>query len=411
MEALIESCCGLDVHQAVVVACVLVGAPGKKPKKELRTFRAFTQDLLELRDWLKEHGCTHVAMESTGVYWKPVYSLLEDAFTLVVGNAHHIRNVPGRKTDAKDAEWIADLLRHGLIASSFVPPKPIRELRDLMRYRRKLIETRSSERNRLSKLLETANIKLSSVATDVFGKSGMAMLEALLAGELSIEEMANLARAGLRRKLPELREALNGRLDEHHRFLLRLQLDRLGALEEDLRRLDGFIDGRLEPYRAEQQALQSIPGVGAHGAAAIIAEIGVDMSVFKSDHHLASWAGVCPGNHESAGKRLSGRTSKGNVHFRTVLVEAAHSATRKRGSYFKAKYYKLKARRGARRALLGIAHKIARVAYQLLARHVPFQDLGEAYLDQRSGQRVTRQLVRRLESMGFLVSLQPHAPA
>ncbi len=230
MDAIVECCCGLDVHQATVVACVLVGRADQKPKKEVRTFGTFTRDLLALRDWLREAGCTHVGMESTGVYWRPVYAVLEGDFELIVGNAHHIKNVPGRKTDVKDSEWIADLLRHGLVAKSFVPPKPIRELRDLMRYRRKLVEARSAERNRLLKLLETANIKVSSVATDVFGKSGRLMLAALAKGETTAEAMAELAQGLLRKKLPALREALDGRVDEHHRFLLRLQLDRIDAV-------------------------------------------------------------------------------------------------------------------------------------------------------------------------------------
>lgn len=406
MGAIIERCCGLDVHQATVVACVLVGPADRKPKKEVRTFGTFTRDLLALREWLREAGCTHVGMESTGVYWKPIYAVLEGDFELVVGNAHHIKNVPGRKTDVKDSEWIADLMRHGLIAKSFVPPKPIRELRDLMRYRRKLVESRSAERNRLLKLLETANIKISSVATNAFGKSGMRMLKALAAGETAAEAMADLALGLLRKKLPALQGALDGRIDDHHRFLLRLQLDRLAQVDADLARLETYIDQKLEPYRAQQQALQAIPGVGPLHAAAIIAEVGVDMTVFHSEHHLAAWAGVCPGNNQTAGKPRNERTRKGNVHLRTTLVEAAQSAVRTRGSYFRAKFYRLKARRGHKRAAVAIAHKILLVVHHLLATGTAYRELGERYLDALAPQRTTRQLVRRLEDLGYRVHLE-----
>ena len=317
MEILVERACGLDVHQATVVACVLAGEAGRKPTKEVRTFGTCLRDLEELRDWLTDRGVTHVGMGSTGVYWKPVYTVLEGSFELVVGNAHHIKNVPGRKTDAKDSEWIADLVRHGLIAKSFVPPKPIRVLRDLMRYRRKLLNSRSSERNRFFRLLETANIKVTSVATDVFGKSGIAMLEAIARGETSGETLAEFAKGRLRNKREKLAVALDGRVEQHHRFLLRLQLDRLRGFDASLRTLDECIDAKMDPYLTQQQALEEIPGVGVTTARALIAEIGVDMTVFKNEHHLAAWAGVCPGNHESAGKRLRGTARRGNVHVRS----------------------------------------------------------------------------------------------
>jgi transposase len=407
METLIERCCGLDVHQATVVACVLVGAPGVKARKEIRTFRTFTQDLLAMRDWLHDQGCTHVAMESTGVYWKPVYAVLEGDFELVVGNAHHIKNVPGRKTDVKDSEWIADLLRHGLIAKSFVPPKPIRELRDLMRYRRKLVESRSAERNRLLKLLETANIKLSSVASNVFGKSGMKMLEAIARGATSSDDLAELAEGLLRKKLGELRSALEGHVADHHRFLLRLQLARLKAVDADVVRVDRFIARQLRPYRAQSDALQTIPGIGEHIAAALIAELGADMSVFHSDRHVAAWAGICPGNNESAGKQLGGRVRRGNANLRTTLVEAAQSAVRKRGSYVRSKYYRLKARRRAARAIGAIAHKLLIAAFHVLRDGRSYQDLGETYLDSLAPRRNARNLVQRLQNLGFVVQLTP----
>src|SRR5437867_10256414 len=280
MEPIVERACGLDVHQATVVACLLVGQAHEKPKKEVRTFGTFAQELMRLHDWLQSEGCTHVGMESTGVYWKPVYAILEDAFELIVGNAHHIKNVPGRETDVRDSEWIADLVRHGLIAKSFVPPKPIRQLRDLLRYRRKLVESRTAERNRLLKLLETANIKLASVASDVFGVSGMLMLRALVEGKATPQEMADLAKKKLRKKIPELDLAPEGKVEEHHRFLLKLQRDRLQAVEKDLALLEQRLQEKLQPYEAQVTLLDEIPGVDWTLAAAIIAELGVDMSVF-----------------------------------------------------------------------------------------------------------------------------------
>lgn len=411
MEAIIERSCGLDVHQAKIVACLLVGRADEKPRKQIKTFRTLTRDLLELREWLLSEGCTHVAMESTGIYWTPVYAVLEGTFELVVGNAHRIKNVPGRKTDVKDSEWIADLLRHGLIARSFVPPKPIRELRDLVRYRRKLVQSRSTERNRLLKLLETANIKLSSVASNVFGASGMAMLKALVEGNSTPAQMAQLAKHLLRRKLAELELALDGRVEEHHRFLLRLQLERLEQVDAQIQRADERIDLQLQPYREQCKLLAQIPGVERVTAAEVIAEIGTDMSVFKSDAHLASWAGVCPGNNESAGRNRSGRHRSGNVHLTTTLVEAAQSAIRKKNSYFRDKFGRLKARRGYKRALLAIARKILNAVYAMLATGANYRDLGAAYLDQLDKNRTARNLMRRLERLGYAVQLQPVEPA
>lgn len=411
MQLMIERCAGLDVHQASVVACVLTGVAGRQARRETRTFQTMTHDLEALRDWLKAAGVTHVGMESTGVYWWPVYTVLEDSFELIVGNARHIRNVPGRKTDVKDAEWIADLVRHGLVAKSFVPPKPLRELRDLLRYRRKLVESQTAERNRLLKLLETANIKLASVASDVFGVSGMDMLNALIEGTATAEEMAGLARRRLRRKHAALTLALEGRVEAHHRFLLAMQLRRLEAAEHDIAALDQRIDDKLEPYRAEHALLMQIPGVDWLVAAVLIAEIGIDMSVFMSVYHLAAWAGVCPGSYESAGKRKSSRARKGNMHLRTTLVGAAISASRAKGSYFKDKFYRLKARRGALPAALAIAHKILIAAYHMLAHHVGYRELGDAYLDQLDQTRTAANLKRRLERLGYVVTLQSKAAA
>jgi transposase len=405
MQTLVERGCGLDVHQATVVACLLMVRQDGKVQKQLRTFGTTTRELLSLREWLLSQGCTHLAMESTGVYWKPVYAILEGAFQMVVANAQHVKKVPGRKTDVKDAEWIADLLCHGLLRSSFVPPQPIRELRDFTRYRRKLVESRSAERNRLLKVLETANIKLASVATDVFGTSGRLMLRALMEGKSTPQEMADLAKGLLRKKIPELQLALEGKLEEHHRFLLKLQVDRLERVESDLAALEQRIQEKLQPYAAQLALLQEIPGVERTLAAVIIAELGVDMSVFQSVSQLASWAGVCPGNNESAGKRKSSRIPKGNVYLKTALVEAANSAARAKGTYLRDKFYRLKARRGYKRAAVAIAHKILVSIYHMLSQNVSYNDLGDCYLDNLNKHHLTRNLVHRLERLGYSVTL------
>lgn len=411
MEIHIQRGCGLDVHQATIVACLLSVLASGKVEKEIRTFGTTTRDLVGLREWLQARGCTHVAMESTGVYWKPVYAILEGALELIVANAQQIKNVPGRKTDVKDAEWIADLLLHGLLKPSFVPPKPIRELRDLTRYRRKLVESRSAERNRLQKVLETANIKLASVASDVFGVSGMQMVEALAEGEATPAEMAALARGRLRNKIPQLEPALEGRMEEHHRYLLKLQLRRMRNLDQDLAELEARIQEKLRPYQKQLELLTEIPGVDWTLAAVIMAELGVDMKVFASASQLASWTGVSPGNHESAGKRRNVRVTKGNVHLKTALVEAAQASTRAKGTYLRDKFFRLKARRGAKRAVVAIAHKILVAVYHMLSEEVSYNDLGDLYLDKLNKQHLTRNLVRRLERLGFRVTLEEQRPA
>jgi transposase len=405
MQTLIQRGCGLDVHQATVVACLLIVRKDGKVQKQMRTFGTTTRELVGLCEWLLSEGCTHVAMESTGVYWKPIYAILEGALEIVVANAQHIKKVPGRKTDVKDAEWIADLLCHGLLRSSFVPPKPIRELRDLMRYRRKLVESQAAERNRLLKVLETANIKLANVATDVFGKSGRLMLRALIAGKATPQEMAELAKGLLRKKIPELELALDGKLEEHHRFLLELQLQRLEAAEKDLAALEQRIRQRVEPYAAQLALLDEIPGVDWILAAVIIAELGVDMSAFGSVSQLASWAGVCPGNNESAGKRKSSRIPSGNVYLKSALVEAANAAARAKGTYLRDKFFRLKARRGYKRAVVAIAHKILLAIYHMLSQQVSYNDLGDLYLDKLNKKHLTRNLVHRLERLGYAVTL------
>jgi transposase len=407
MQILVERGCGLDVHQATVVACLLIVLKNGTVQKQIRTFGTTTRELISLREWLLSEGCTHLAMESTGVYWKPIYAILEGAFQIVVANAEQVKKVPGRKTDVKDAEWLADLLCHGLLRSSFVPPKPIRELRDLTRYRRKLVESQATERNRLLKLLESANIKLASVATNVFGVSGRLMLRAMIAGKASAQEMADLAKGLLRKKIPQLELALEGRLEEHHRFLLKLQLDRLEAAEKDLAILERRIQDKLNPYAAQLSLLKEIPGVDWTLAAVIIAELGVDMTVFQNASQLTSWAGVCPGNNESAGKRKSSRIPKGNVYLKTALVEAANAAAKAKGTYLRDKFYRLKSRRGYKRAVIAVAHKILVAIYYMLSQNVSYNDLGDLYLDKLNKHQLTRNLIRRLERLGYFVTLTP----
>jgi transposase len=406
MQTLVERGCGLDVHQATVVACLLILGKDGKAHKQVRTFATTTRELVSLRAWLLAEGCTHVAMESTGVYGKPIYAILEGALEIVVANAQHVKKVPGRKTDVKDAEWLADLLCHGLLRSSFVPPKPIRELRDLVRYRRKLVQSQAAERNRLLKVLEGANIKLASVATDVFGVSGRLMLQALIEGRANPQEMAVLAKGKLRNKIPELELALEGHIEEHHRFLLELQLQRLRAAEKDLATLEQRIQQKLEPYATQLELLDEIPGVDWAVAAVIIAELGVDMSVFQTVSQLVSWAGVCPGNNESAGKRKNSRITKGNVYLKSALVEAATAAARAKGTYLRDKFYRLKARRGYKRAVVAVAHKILVATYHMLSQNVSYNDLGDLYLDKLNKHHLTRNLVHRLERLGFQVTLE-----
>jgi transposase len=366
-----------------------------------------TNDLLILKDWLEAEGCTHIAIESTGVYWKPVFNILEDSLTVILANAREIKNVPGRKTDVKDCEWIADLLRFGLIRASFIPPKPIRELRDLTRYRTKLIQEMTSEKNRVQKVLEDANIKLSCVATDIFGVSGKEMINALLQANSTPEEIAELAKGRLRKKIPELVEALRGNVSDHHRYLIEMSLRHLESLGELIEDLDERIDKAMEPYREEQKLLMSITGVEKKSAESVIAEIGVDMGQFPSEAHLASWAGVCPGNNESAGKRKSGKTTKGDTWLERTLIQAAYAASKAKNTYLKDKYHRIAARRGKKRAAVAIAHKILSFAYHILLYRVPYRELGEAYLDKLNKEVLEKRLVKRLELLGNKVIIEP----
>jgi transposase len=411
MEVLYARCCGLDVHKRTVVACLITPGPDGTPCKAIRSFGTMTADLLTLSDWLLEAGCTHVAMESTGVYWKPVYNLLEDTFELLLANARHIKAVPGRKTDVRDCEWIADLLRHGLLTGSFVPDRAQRELRELTRYRTSLVRERTAEANRLQKTLEGANLKLAAVATDILGKSGRAILAALVEGTTEAAVLAGLARGRLREKLPELERALVGRFGTHQRFLVAEQLAHLDFLDEGIARVSAELVTRLKPVEEAIRRLDAIPGIGRVGAEALIAEIGTDMTRFPTAGHLSSWAGMCPGNHESAGKRRSGKTRKGSPWLRALLVQMAHAAARTRGSYFAAQYRRLAARRGTSRAAVAVGHSILVTVYYLLKRGTEYEDLGPHHFEERDRAVLTRQFIRRLESLGCLVTVQPTAAA
>jgi transposase len=413
MEAIVERCCGLDVHQAVVVACVLVGPTDQRATHQVQRFGTTTAELLKLRDWLKEHRISHVGMESTGVYWKPVYAVLEGDFELIVGNAQHIKNVPGRKTDMNDARWLAQLVRCGLIRKSYVPDAHQRVLRDLVRYRDALVRGGSSERNRTLKLLETVGIKLATFASNVFGASGMAMLRALAAGNTSAAQMAELARGVLRKKMPSLEEALKAPLCDAHRQLLSIQLGLLEQHEQNVARVQALIDEQMAPYAQEQARLMQLPGVDKVTSASIIAEMGVDMTVFASAEACAAWAGVCPGSHESAGKRSPTGRRRGNINLVTTLVRAAQAAVKKKGSYFKDKFHRLKTRRGHGRAIMAIGHKLLVAAYHMLKDGTDYRELGEQYLDKLKEQQTVRLLEQRLKKLGYdvVLTLRPQAPA
>jgi transposase len=409
MERLIERCSGLDVHRDTVAACVRVpGAHGQR-EQHVRTFGTTTAELLILRDWLEAHGVTHVAMESTGVYWKPVFYVLEEAFTCLLVNAAHIKQVPGRKTDVLDCIWIAQLLEHGLLRGSFVPPAPIRELRDLTRHRKVLIQERQRAANRLHKLLQDAGLKLASVATDILGVSGRAMLGALVEGTTDPGVLADLARGKLRKKLPALRQALAGRFRPHHAFLVGQLLAHVDYLDEAITTVSEEIEARLAPFEAHLTRLDTVHGIARRTAEVIIAEIGVDMTVFPNEHHLASWAGMCPGNNESAGKHKSGKTRKGDRWLRTALVEAAAAAIRTKDSALAARYRRVMRHRGHKKAVVAVAHAMLRAVYHVLADGTPYRDPGPDYYDRRHAHRVTRRAVELLERQGYRVVLEPAA--
>lgn len=401
METLIERCAGLDVHQATVVASLVVEEAGRRPFKETRSFSTVRCGLEELRDWLLSHGVTHVAMEGTGVYWMPVYAVLEDALDVAVVNARHVKKVPGRKTDVSDAAWLAELLRKGLLRKSFVPAREIRAIRDVCRYRRMLVQSETSEKNRVLKLLESMGLKLATFASDVFGRSGMAMLRTIAAGPCRAEDVAQLARGKLRSKLPDLQRALDCVVADHHRMMLRDQLARLDRSAEEIARYDDVLAQMVRPYAEQVDLLCTITGVQRTAATDIFAEVGPDLSCFPSDGHFASWAGMCPGQNQSAGKKGRARRRRGNPYLQSILVECALAATRTKGSYLKDKYHRLKARRGAMRALFATAHKLARAVYRVLVLRQPHRDLGGSYLDARLKPSVARKLIARLVELGY----------
>ena len=408
MEVVHASCAGIDIGKRSLTVCVIRSDPSGEPVKETRTFRTLTRDLLALADWLDERGVTAVAMEATGSYWKPIWNLLEERFELLLANAAHLKAVPGRKTDVRDAEWIAELFRHGLLRASFIPPRPERELRELVRYRTSLIRERASEINRLAKVLEGANIKLGSVSTNLGGVSGRAILAALTEGTDDPETLAQLAKGRLRNKHDTLVEALTGSVGAHQRFLLAAQLRHLTDLDALIESLDAEIKERLRPAQELIERLSTIPGVGGRTAEVILVEIGHDMARFGSSRQLASWAGMCPGNYESAGVRRGGKTRRGSPWLRTALVGSARSASRTK-TYLGAQYRRLAARRGAKRAFVAVGHTILGIVYAVLITGRPFDDLGVTYFDRRDAEHVRRRLTRRLEALGYVVTVEPSA--
>jgi transposase len=409
MEVLHAHCAGLDVHKDTVVACARHIVDGAV-KREVRTFKTTTSDLLALSEWLAAEGCTHVVMEATGVYWKPVWHILGDGdVTLTLANAAHVKNVPGRKTDVNDATWLADLLAHGLVRGSFVPEAETQQQRDLLRTRKQLVRERTSHVQRLQKTLEDANIKLDSVISDIVGMSGRAMIMALIAGETDPDRLAELAHRRIRAVPETLREALRGRVRKHHRFLLRLHLQQIDALDAAIAEIDREVDRAVEPFRADIQLLTSIPGISELSARVILAEIGRDMSRFATAGQLISWAGLCPRNDESAGKRRSSRMRKGAPWLKTTLIQCAWAAARKKGSYLQAQFHRLRARRGGKKAIGAVAASMLTAAYHMLSNGTFYDDLGADHFDRRAKSAQTNRLVSRLKSLGYDVQITPLA--
>jgi transposase len=408
MEVLIPCCAGLDVHKKTVEAHVRRGDPDGRLHQATRQWSTLTRDVRAMSDWLAAQGVTHVAMESTGVYWKPIYHILEGRFTVLLVNAQHLKRVPGRKTDVSDCQWIAQLLQHGLLQGSFVPARPQQELRDLTRHRARLVEEHTRTVNRIHKLLEDANLKLGSVATDIMGVSGRAMIEAIIEGEEDARKLAGMAQGPLRGKIPELEKALEGHVTGHHRFLLRLLWKQLTSQEELLAELNTRIEEATRPFVSQQEQLDEVPGIQRRVTEVILAEVGADVTPFPSDAQLASWAGVCPGNEESAGKRRTGRIRPGNGWLRQALVQAAWAASRSRNSYLGAQYRRLAARRGRKRALMAVAHSILVIVYHLLKSGRRYADLGNDFFDRLHAKRLTRYYTKRLEGLGYSVTLEPN---
>jgi transposase len=411
MEVVYERCAGLDVHKKSVTVCRITPAEGRGWQKEKRRFGTMTHELLELADWLRSGQVTAVAMESTGVYWKPVFNILESEFEVLLVNARHIKYVPGRKSDVSDAQWIGELLQHGLLKASYIPERPQRDLRDLIRYRTSLIQERVREINRVQKVLEDANVKLASVASKVMGVSGRQMLEAIIAGNEDPEALAELAKGRLRAKIPELEKALHGRVRSSHRLLLRLHLEHIDDLSNKIEELNEEIDRLMVPFEEDDQLrrLDDIPGVGRVVAQVILAELGVDMSRFPSAAHAASWAGLAPGKNESAGKNRSGKVTPGNRHLKSMLVQSAHAVSRTKNNYLAAQFRRLAARRGKKRAAVAVAHSMLVIAYHMLRDGTEYRELGGDYFDKRNKEKLQRGLVRRLEGLGLNVTLEPAA--
>lgn len=404
METLYERVAGMDVHKKKVAVCVRVVEGIGKAREEVRVFGTMTRELLQLRDWLAEKKVTHVAMESTGVYWKPIYNILEGEFEVWLVNAQHVKNVPGRKTDIKDCEWLGQLLQCGLLKASFIPARPQREWRDLTRARSTLVQEKTAVSNRIQKVLEDANIKLASVASDVLGVSGRAMVEAMVAGESNPQALAQMARAKLRLKIPQLEQSLEGRLTDHHRFLLRSLLDHLAHLEGQIARFEGRIEELNQPFAQAVEVVTEVPGFNQRSASAVISEIGVDMGRFPSGRHISSWTALSPGNRESAGKHKSGKTCKGNRWLRSILVQAAWAASRTKDSYFQALYRRLAGRRGKKRAIVAVAHALLRVIYHLLKTGQRYRELGADYFDAYDTEKIARHHIKRLEALGYTVT-------
>lgn len=406
MEVIYSCCCGIDVHAKTVVACLI-----KEGKKQVRTYSTMTDDLLKLLDWLSSEGCTHVAIESTGVYWKPVFNILETSLEVILVNARHAKGLPGRKTDVRDCEWIADLLRHGLLKASFIPPLHIRELRELTRYRESLVREQTAIANRIQKLVESGNIKLGQVASDALGVSGRLMLRALAEGETDAEKMSDLARRRMRSKKPELKRALTGRLTKAQRWVLSELLDRYDEVEAAIKRVEEQIRQEVEictdPFVAEAvKLLDTIPGIGETVAQTIVSEIGVEMERFPTDGHLASWAGMCPSNNESAGKRKGEKTRKGNRYLRAALIQAAWAASHQKGTYLAAQYQRLVRRMGKKKALVAVGHSILVIVYYVMKKRLSYEELGGEYFDRRHLEEQRKRLIRKLEGLGLKVSVE-----
>jgi len=411
MDVVHSHCAGLDVHKKTVVAAIIVTKASGGLRKDIRTFGTTTADLLELSDWLTLYSVTHVAMESTGEYWKPVFNILEESFQVLLVNAQHVARAEGRKTDVKDAEWIAELLRYGLLTPSFIPPVGQRDLRELTRYRTTFVRERATLINRLQKLLESANIKLASVASDVMGVSARAMLEAIIEGSASPEEMALLARGRMRDKRESLVKALHGRVKDHHRFVLMELLCQIDSLDETIARFDEQVKTYCAPFEEAVAAWDSIPGVSRRAAETIVSELGIDMDRFPEADHCAAWAGVAPGNNESAGKRRSGKTRRGNKALRAVLVQAAHAAAHTKDTYLSAQYHRLAGRRGKKRAIMAVAHSILVIGYHLVKRKELYRELGANYFDQIRPEVTAHRLLKRLERLGYQVTIQQQTQA